>query len=58
MAQIFIKIDKPFYFAGDTIQGEVYLCLYEPMNANEVLVKFKGWEEAKWIDEVEIINEE
>jgi hypothetical protein len=44
MAQIFIKIDKPFYFAGDTVMGEVYFYLYEAMNANEVLIKFKGWE--------------
>jgi hypothetical protein len=33
-AQIFIKIDKPFYFAGETIQGEVYFYLYEQINAN------------------------
>lgn len=58
MAQIFIKIDKQFYFAGETIVGEVYFYLYEPMNANEVLIKFKGWEEAKWIDEQTIMNEQ
>ncbi len=56
MAQIFIKIDKQFYFAGETVVGEVYFYLYEPMNANEVLIKFKGWEEAKWIDEQVIMN--
>ncbi len=56
MAQIFIKIDKPFYFAGDTVMGEVYFYLYEAMNANEVLIKFKGWEEARWIDEQVIMN--
>ena len=58
MAQLFIKIDKPFYFAGDTVLGEVYFYLYEPMNANEVLIKFKGWEEARWIDEQVVANEE
>lgn len=56
MAQIFIQINKPFYFAGDTIEGQVFLNLYEPMNANEVLIKFKGWEEAKWLDERTIMN--
>ena len=48
-AQIFINIDKEFYFAGDTVQGHVFLNLYENMNANEVLIKFKGWETVRWI---------
>lgn len=34
MAQLFIKIDKDFYFAGDTVYGEVFFHLYENMNAN------------------------
>lgn len=58
MAQLFIKIDKDFYFAGDTVYGEVFFDLYENMNANEVLIKFKGWETAKWIEERTIIDEE
>lgn len=58
MAQIFIRIDKDFYFAGDTVYGEVFLNLYENMNANEVLIKFKGWESVKWIEERDIIGEE
>jgi hypothetical protein len=33
-AQIFINIDKAFYFAGETIQGKVYFCLYENISAN------------------------
>ena len=57
MAQIFIRIDKDFYFAGDTVYGEVFLNLYENMNANEVLIKFKGWESVKWIEERDIIGE-
>jgi hypothetical protein len=32
-AQIFIKINKPYYFAGETIEGEVYFYLYQQMNA-------------------------
>jgi hypothetical protein len=43
MASAFISIDKPFYFAGDTVQGQVYLNLFENMIANEVTIKFKGW---------------
>ena len=58
MAQIFIRIDKDFYFSGETVYGEVFLNLYENMNANEVLIKFKGWENVKWIEERTIVNEE
>ena len=43
MSSAFIQFDKPFYFAGDTISGHVYLYLTEPVNANEIMVKFKGW---------------
>ena len=48
MATLFIHIDKPFYVAGDAVNGCVYLNLYENISANEVLVKFKGWESVKW----------
>lgn len=30
----FIQVDKPFYFAGDTIQGHVFLNLAETLNTN------------------------
>lgn len=43
MSLVFVQLDKPFYFAGDTIQGQVFLNLVETINANEVMVKFKGW---------------
>jgi len=51
MANIFIQIDKPFYIAGDTVNGCVFLNLYQNVNANEILIKFKGWESVKWIEE-------
>lgn len=50
MATVFIEVDKPFYIAGDTVNGFVYLNLFENMNGNEVLVKFKGWESVKWYE--------
>lgn len=50
MATAFIEIDKPFYFAGDTVQGQVYLNLFENIIANEVLIKFKGWESVRWFE--------
>lgn len=51
MTSCFIQIDKPFYFAGDTVNGHVYLNLMESINANEVQIKFKGWESVRWIEE-------
>jgi hypothetical protein len=43
MSSAFIQFDKPFYFAGDTIEGHVFLYLSEPVNARDLIVKFKGW---------------
>jgi hypothetical protein len=57
MAQAFISIDKPFYFAGDTVQGQVFLNLATVMMANEVVVKFKGWESVRWFEE-RIVSEQ
>ena len=57
MATVFIEVDKPFYLAGDTVNGFVYLNLFENMSANEVLVKFKGWESVKWYEE-RIVHEQ
>lgn len=49
MSSVFIQIDKPYYFAGDTIQGNIFLYLVEAINANEIFIKFKGWESVRWI---------
>jgi hypothetical protein len=51
MSNCFIQVDKPFYFAGETVQGHVFLNLFENINAKEVIVKFKGWESVRWIEE-------
>ena len=34
MSSAFIQLDKPFYFAGDTIEGQVYLFLTQPINGH------------------------
>ena len=49
MASLFIQIDKPFYFAGDNVNGHVFFNLFENMNAKDVIIKFKGWEKVKWL---------
>lgn len=51
MATAFLHIDKPFYFAGDTVQGALYLNLFDNLSANEVFIKFKGWESVRWFEE-------
>lgn len=58
MSNAFIQVDKPFYFAGDTIQGNIFLNLMETINANEILVKFKGWESVRWIEERVLMEHE
>ena len=58
MATVFIETDKPFYIAGDTVNGFIYLNLYENMNASEVYMKFKGWESVKWYEERMVHYEE
>lgn len=58
MSNAFIQVDKPFYFAGDTIQGNIFLNLMETINANEILVKFKGWESVRWIEERVLMEQE
>jgi hypothetical protein len=49
MAFAFIEVDKPFYFAGDTIQGRIHMNLITNLSANEVIIKFKGWESVRWV---------
>ena len=58
MATVFIEMDKPFYIAGDTVNGYVFLNLFENMGANEVFVKFNGWESVKWYEERIVYEEE
>ena len=58
MSNTFIQFDKPFYFAGDSISGHVYLYIVEPVSAREITVKFKGWETARWIEERVLLEHE
>lgn len=58
MSNAFIQFDKPFYFAGDTIEGHVFLYIVEPVNAREITIKFKGWESARWIEERVLLEHE
>jgi hypothetical protein len=39
---IFIRTDKPFYYAGDTINGSVYLNVTQPYPGNTIYLKISG----------------
>jgi hypothetical protein len=41
---IFIQTDKPYYFAGDTVTGNVYVNILQPYAGNTVYIKIKGQE--------------
>lgn len=46
--QIHVKIDKPSYFQGEYVYGSVYLNLVKDFPGNELFIKLKGKEEARW----------
>ncbi len=48
MATVFIQVDKPFYIAGDTVNGYVFFNSFTDIIANEIIIKFKGWESVRW----------
>jgi len=51
---IYLKTANPFYYAGETITGEVYLSLLEAFPGNTISLKIKGKEECRW-EETETI---
>lgn len=46
---VFVQFDKPFYFAGDTVTGTVYLNIQSQFPGNTIKLKVKGWETAIWV---------
>jgi hypothetical protein len=56
MANFFIQIDKPFYFAGDTINGNILVNVVQPLPSTGISLKFTGYECAKMSVEEEIIR--
>lgn len=44
MADFFIQTDKDFYFAGDTVNGQIYINVGTIINgASGVSLKFTGY---------------
>lgn len=45
---IYIQTDKPYYQAGDTVTGHVYLNILNMFPGKEIYLKVKGYEACKW----------
>eukprot|EP01104_Vermistella_antarctica_P002409 TRINITY_DN12652_c0_g1_i1.p1 TRINITY_DN12652_c0_g1~~TRINITY_DN12652_c0_g1_i1.p1 ORF type:complete len:336 (-),score=66.84 TRINITY_DN12652_c0_g1_i1:59-1066(-) len=45
--QIFLNLDKPYYMAGDLVQGNVEIDLYEVVHARRIGLKWKGVEKVQ-----------
>lgn len=50
MADFYIQTDKDVYFAGETVNGQIYINVFSnlPM-ANGISLKFTGYECVKWL---------
>ena len=50
MADFFIQTDREFYFAGETVNGFIYVNIHTPMpQATGISMKFTGYECVKWV---------
>ena len=56
MANFFLKIDKPFYFAGDVVTGHLLVNVIQPLEATGISLKFSGYECVKWCTSEELIR--
>lgn len=58
MAQLFIQLEKPFYFAGEMVNGHVLLNVFEQMAGKGVRIRLKGWETVRWVETTSVSQEE
>lgn len=55
MATFYIQTDKEFYFAGDTVSGNVFVNVGAMiMGAQGISLKFSGYECVKWVESQEL----
>ena len=55
MASFFIQTDKDFYFAGDTVNGNVFVSVNAMIvGAQGLSLKFSGYECVKWVETIEL----
>ena len=51
MADFYIQYDKEFYFAGDTVNGQIYINVGTFLgDASGIYLKFTGYECVKWLE--------
>ncbi|TMW65704.1 hypothetical protein Poli38472_008346 [Pythium oligandrum] len=48
--KIGIKVDKPFYIAGELVTGAIYIHVFEPIECSAVILKATGKEKLKWTE--------
>lgn len=55
MANFYIQTDKDFYFAGDTVNGSVFVNVSAMIvGAQGLTLKFTGYECVKWVEATEL----
>ena len=55
MANFFIQTDKDFYFAGDTVNGNIFVNVGALIvGAQGLSLKFTGYECVKWLEAREL----
>ena len=47
-AQIYMQLDRPFYYAGEEIQGTVYLYVLNIFPIDKLMLRIKGLEKTSW----------
>jgi len=51
MATFYIQTDKEFYFAGDTVNGNIFVNVQAMIvGAQGLSLKFTGYECVKWLE--------
>jgi hypothetical protein len=57
MASMFIQTDKPFYFAGDTVNGNIFFNVAALIvGAQGISLKLTGYECVKWVESRELVR--
>jgi hypothetical protein len=56
MLNFFIQIDKPFYFAGDTVNSNNLVNIITFIPSTGISLKFTGYECVKWNTSCEIVR--
>ena len=51
-AQVFVKTEKPYYTAGETVNGVVYVNCLTSFKAQGLYLKIKGSEDTWWRERI------